>query len=215
MKNKLVLNKLSLKLFWYHSELIDNQPWMGTGPPNTGRLLSGCGRKIGGSAGMKIEDCCDWALSNSCGGEMVLPPLPRGLPRAPASSYVSSGVAGVSSRHHLVFRSLSTCFGVSNFKWHVSFGMMVHSCFGCSFGTNLVWNLQIFWGLKSQTSSGTSINDVTVLSWHSSGPVSVTHPAPQISTGSFSHLVSPTNLPFVQNEKLFVHFMMISNRFCT
>ena len=35
----------------------------------------------------------------------------------------------------------------------------------------------------------------TSLLWHSSGCSSVTHPAPQISTGNFSHLVSPTNLP--------------------
>ena len=35
----------------------------------------------------------------------------------------------------------------------------------------------------------------TCLSWHSSGCSSVTHPAPQISTGNFSHFVSPTNLP--------------------
>ena len=36
-----------------------------------------------------------------------------------------------------------------------------------------------------------------VLSWHSSGPSSVTQPAPQISTGNFSQAVSPTNLPIM------------------
>ena len=37
-----------------------------------------------------------------------------------------------------------------------------------------------FCGLRSHTSSGTSTVLVTFLSWHSSGPSSVTHPAPQI-----------------------------------
>merc|ERR1712061_597158 len=66
---------------------------------------------------------------------------------------------------------------------------------GFNLGTNLVWNLQVFCGFKSQTSSGTSIREVMVLSWHSSSPSVVTQPAPQISTGSFSQEVSPTNLP--------------------
>ena len=72
---------------------------------------------------------------------------------------------------------------------------MVHSWAGFNLGTNLVWNLQVFWGFKSHTSSGTSMREVMVLSWHSSGPSSVTQPAPQISTGNFSQEVSPTNLP--------------------
>ena len=55
--------------------------------------------------------------------------------------------------------------------------------------------LHIFWGCKSQTSSGTSMSVSTCLSWHSSGPSSTTQPAPHTSTGSFSQLVSPTNLP--------------------
>ena len=33
------------------------------------------------------------------------------------------------------------------------------------------------------------------MSWHSSFPCSTTQPLPQISTGSFSHFVSPTNFP--------------------
>ena len=47
-----------------------------------------------------------------------------------------------------------------------------------------------FCGLRSHTSSGTSTVLVTFLSWHSSGPSSVTHPAPQIcrSTGNSREL---------------------------
>ncbi|TRY68925.1 hypothetical protein TCAL_15161, partial [Tigriopus californicus] len=103
--------------------------------------------------------------------------------------------AGVGSKHHLVLSGWSTCWGEVNLRLQISCGMMVHSCSGLSLGTSLVWNLQVFCGFKSHTSSGTSNKEVMVLSWHSSGPSSVTQPAPQISMGSFSHLVSPTNLP--------------------
>ena len=99
------------------------------------------------------------------------------------------------SKHHLVLRGFSTSLGEENLRWQTSLGMMVHSWAGFNLGTNLVWNLQVFWGFKSQTSSGTSIREVMVLSWHSSSPSVVTQPAPQISTGNFSQEVSPTNLP--------------------
>ena len=46
----------------------------------------------------------------------------------------------------------------------------MHSCFGLRLGTSLVTSRQVFCGLRSQLSSGTSTNVSTVLSWHSSGP---------------------------------------------
>ena len=105
------------------------------------------------------------------------------------------GSASVGSRHHLVMRGFSTGLGLLNLRLQTSLGMMVHSWAGFKLGTNLVSNLQVFCGFKSQTSSGISTREVTVLSWHSSAPSSATQPAPQISTGNFSQEVSPTNLP--------------------
>merc|ERR550525_337840 len=46
-----------------------------------------------------------------------------------------------------------------------------------------------------RSQQGVFTREAMVLSWHSSGPSSKVHPAPQISTGSFSQPVSPTNLP--------------------
>merc|ERR1719410_1485821 len=112
-----------------------------------------------------------------------------------SSSKLSPGAAGVGSRHHLVSRGLSTCWGWVNFRVQVSLGTMVHWCSGFSLGTSLVTNLQVFCGLRSHTSSGTSTRLAMTLSWHSSGPSSKVQPAPQISMGSFSQAVSPTNLP--------------------
>merc|ERR1711911_483597 len=90
---------------------------------------------------------------------------------------------------------LSTGVGWVKRRLQVSLGTMVHSCLGVSLGTSLVTNLQVFWGLRSQTSSGTSTRVAVTLSWHSSGPSSNVQPAPHISIGSFSQAVSPTNLP--------------------
>merc|ERR1719278_2449443 len=50
---------------------------------------------------------------------------------------------------------------------------MVHWCSGLSLGTSLVMNRQVFWGLRSQTSSGTSTSEAITLSWHSSSLVDV------------------------------------------
>merc|ERR1712117_572603 len=118
-----------------------------------------------------------------------------GAARASSSSYDSPGAAGVGSRHHFVNRGLSTCCGWVNLRVQVSLGTMVHWCSGFSLGTSLVMNLHVFWGFKSQTSSGTSTREAITLSLHSSGPSSNVQPAPQISIGSFSQEVSPTNLP--------------------
>ena len=111
------------------------------------------------------------------------------------SSYESPGAAGVGSKHHLVNSGLGTCFGCVNFSVQVSFGIIVHWCSGFSLGTRRVMNRQVFWGFRSQTSSGTSTSEAITLSWHSSAPSWKTQPAPQISTGNFSHFVSPTNFP--------------------
>jgi len=100
-----------------------------------------------------------------------------------------------SSRHHSDLRGFSVLLGWVNLRVQVSWGTVVHSSLGFRLGTSLVTRRQVFWGLRSQVSSGTSTSVSTVLSWHSSGPSSVTHPEPQILRGSFSHLVSPTNLP--------------------
>merc|ERR1719410_135789 len=112
-----------------------------------------------------------------------------------SSSKLSPGAAGVGSRHHLVSSGLSTCLGCVNLRVQVSLGTMVHWCSGFNLGTSLVMKRQVFWGFRSHTSSGTSTREAMTLSWHSSGPSSYVQPAPQISTGSFSHAVSPTNLP--------------------
>ena len=82
-----------------------------------------------------------------------------------------------------------TCLGTSE-----------HSCFGLRLGTSLVANRHVFCGLRSHTSSGTSVTTSLVLSWHSSGPSCVVHPAPQISKGIFSQEVSPTYLPTIQKS---------------
>ena len=58
---------------------------------------------------------------------------------------------------------------VFRFKKVTSCGIVVHSCFGFSLGTSFVCSRQVFWGLRSQTSSGISTNAVISLSWHSSG----------------------------------------------
>ena len=54
---------------------------------------------------------------------------------------------------------------------------------------------QVFWGFKSQTSSGTSTRESICFWWHSSSPSSYWQPRPQISTGTFWQAVSPTNFP--------------------
>ena len=118
-----------------------------------------------------------------------------GSAKALLSAYVSPGAAGVSSRHHSSFRGLSTCLGLENFKAQTCLGTMEHSCLGFKLGTNLVANRHVFCGFRSQISSGTSTTVSWSLSWHSSGPGSVVQPWPQILTGNFSQVVSPTNLP--------------------
>merc|ERR1711936_1445421 len=107
--------------------------------------------------------------------------------------------------HPLVCKGLGTFFFWLNLRTQVSFGTIVHSCFGASWGTSLVCSLQVFWGFRSHISSGTSTREAMVLSWHSSGPSSKTQPAPQISTGSFSQPVSPTNFPGCFSTYLVVH----------
>jgi len=44
-------------------------------------------------------------------------------------------------------------------SWQVSLGTTEHSSLGVSLGTSLVVNLQVFWGLRSHNSSGTSITE--------------------------------------------------------
>ena len=44
-------------------------------------------------------------------------------------------------------------------SWQVSLGTTEHSSLGVSLGTSFVVNLHVFWGLRSHTSSGTSITE--------------------------------------------------------
>merc|ERR1719400_688908 len=134
-------------------------------------------------------------LSGSSRAAPRLTPSPEERSDSPASSYNSPGAAGVGSRHHLVCRGFGTWRGWLNLRMQVSLGTMVHWWTGDSLGTSFVTNLHVFCGLRSQDSSGTSTTLAMTLSWHSSTPSSMTQPAPQISTGSFSQAVSPTNLP--------------------
>ena len=87
----------------------------------------------------------------------------NGWPNAPLSSYVSSGIGSVSSKHHSDLSGFFSTRGASNLRWHVSFGIIVHSCFGVRDGTNFVANRQVFCGFKSHTSSGTSTRPVTYM----------------------------------------------------
>ena len=70
-----------------------------------------------------------------------------------------SGAGPLSSKHHSVLRGFFWISGVLNFRLQVSLGTTVHSCFGSRLGTNLVTRRQVFWGFKSQTSSGTSTKE--------------------------------------------------------
>ena len=114
------------------------------------------------------------------------------------SSWDDSVCRGVSSRHHSVLRGFFSTVGWLNYRFLL--------------GTSLVTSLPVFWGFRSQTSSGMSTRLSTCLSWHSSSPSSTTEPWPQISTGSLWQLVSQTNLPglfstylVVQDDSYTVH----------
>ena len=126
---------------------------------------------------------------------------------------MSGVLSSVSSRHHSVLSGVRCTAGLVSFRLQVSWGTTVHSCLGSRLGTSLVTRWHVFWGFRSHDSSGTSTREsicqqeadsiiiathvtrATCLSWHSSSPSVTTQPRPQISTGSFAHAVSPTNLP--------------------
>ena len=111
---------------------------------------------------------------------------------------------------------------------HTSDGTMLHSLLGFSWGTSLVAWEQILWGMISQYSWGTSTTVSTTSSRHvwkkqsynwrmsrifqplTCSPSLVTQPAPQISTGNLSHLVSPTYWPELIFTRLVSHAVSYS-----
>ena len=93
------------------------------------------------------------------------------------------------SRHHSVLRGTMIFFGWLKTSLHTSRGTLTHSSWGLRLGISLVTSLQVFMGMRSQVSSGTSTRLSASSSSHSSSPSTVTQPWPQTSKGSFSHLV--------------------------
>ena len=53
-------------------------------------------------------------------------------------------------------------FNSNLYQFYITLGTSVHSSTGESLGSSLVWNLQVFIGLRSQDSSGTSAKVATL-----------------------------------------------------
>ena len=72
---------------------------------------------------------------------------------------MSGVLSSVSSRHHSVLSGVRCTAGLVSFRLQVSWGTTVHSCLGSRLGTSLVTRWHVFWGFRSQDSSGTSTRE--------------------------------------------------------